>query len=322
MNESRKDETPESSGFSRRAFLGSGPVLGSLALVACSPRPSAQEAAPVPPEGDTQAPAREPVPPNQVPRLGVNEFFTEAEAETVGAVVARLIPGDEEIPSAREAGVVNYIDQKLADFARFAEPTYLQKPFAAGYESSPDEVADDLVAVPKDQLYRYGWQSGTLPQETYRNGLPALDDYCRQRFSAAFLDLDEGQQDTVLLVMDHVQRRSSGGRDNVSSNAPTDAELDEAEQAFGDVDPGGLFATVYGDTIEGMFADPVYGGNRGLAGWNLIDYPGPQRSYSPEEMKNGTDREPQSLHGLPPMSPARQQPHAIAPMQQSNSGPR
>jgi len=32
-------------------------------------------------------------------------------------------------------------------------------------------------------------------------------------------------------------------------------------------------------TIEGMFCDPMHGGNAGLIGWQLIGFPGPQMSY-------------------------------------------
>jgi len=32
-------------------------------------------------------------------------------------------------------------------------------------------------------------------------------------------------------------------------------------------------------TIEGMFCDPMHGGNAGLIGWQLIGYPGPRMSY-------------------------------------------
>ncbi len=32
-------------------------------------------------------------------------------------------------------------------------------------------------------------------------------------------------------------------------------------------------------TIEGMFSDPMHGGNAGLIGWQLVGYPGPQMSY-------------------------------------------
>jgi len=32
-------------------------------------------------------------------------------------------------------------------------------------------------------------------------------------------------------------------------------------------------------TIEGMFCDPLHGGNAGMIGWQLIGYPGPLMSY-------------------------------------------
>jgi len=35
-------------------------------------------------------------------------------------------------------------------------------------------------------------------------------------------------------------------------------------------------------TIEGMFCDPMHGGNAGLIGWQLIGFPGPQMSYREE----------------------------------------
>jgi len=33
-------------------------------------------------------------------------------------------------------------------------------------------------------------------------------------------------------------------------------------------------------TLEGMFCDPMHGGNAGLIGWQLIGYPGPYMSWS------------------------------------------
>jgi gluconate 2-dehydrogenase gamma chain len=32
-------------------------------------------------------------------------------------------------------------------------------------------------------------------------------------------------------------------------------------------------------TIEGMFSDPMHGGNAGLIGWQLVGFPGPRMSY-------------------------------------------
>ena len=43
-------------------------------------------------------------------------------------------------------------------------------------------------------------------------------------------------------------------------------------------------------TIEGMFCDPLHGGNAGLIGWQLIGFPGPRMSYREEIDK---------FHGMP-----------------------
>jgi gluconate 2-dehydrogenase gamma chain len=52
-------------------------------------------------------------------------------------------------------------------------------------------------------------------------------------------------------------------------------------------------------TIEGMFSDPMHGGNAGMVGWQLIGYPGPMMSFRDEIEKasNGQPwlRKPQSL---------------------------
>ena len=36
-------------------------------------------------------------------------------------------------------------------------------------------------------------------------------------------------------------------------------------------------------TLEGMFGDPYYGGNRNFAGWDLIRYPGPRPAVAAED---------------------------------------
>ena len=35
-----------------------------------------------------------------------------------------------------------------------------------------------------------------------------------------------------------------------------------------------FFAVVYQTVMEGMFADPIYGGNRGMAAWKMLGFPG------------------------------------------------
>lgn len=43
-----------------------------------------------------------------------------------------------------------------------------------------------------------------------------------------------------------------------------------------------FFALLRTHTIEGMFCDPMHGGNAGMVGWQLIGFPGPRMSYTEE----------------------------------------
>ena len=59
------------------------------------------------------------------------------------------------------------------------------------------------------------------------------------------------------------------------SAADQDARLRSIEKSR-------FFQLLRTHTIEGMFSDPMHGGNAGLIGWQLVGYPGPQMSYRDE----------------------------------------
>lgn len=294
--------------LSRRTVLTATPLatLGGLAVGACTP--DERSTTPVP-SGDISVPDRTPHAPTELPQT--LRFFTAEEARAVEAVAARLVPGDADDPGATEAGVVVYIDAKLAEFENFAEPTYHAAPFA---NQDVDGVAG--IDVEEDQLYRYGYQSHLTPREIYHLGVPALDRYSQTRFGALFHLLSEDRQDEVLQVLDGVQQRGESAAEGGSGEdggvqggngdgGASQDDMDRAEEVFGELDPGLFFDTLRTDTIEGMFSDPAYGGNRDMAGWRLIGYPGAQRSYSPQEMLHGADRQPQPMHRLTAMNPDR-----------------
>jgi hypothetical protein len=46
--------------------------------------------------------------------------------------------------------------------------------------------------------------------------------------------------------------------------------------------------------MEGMFADPIYGGNKDFAGWILVGFPGAQMQFTTDDMlsKEAFTREP------------------------------
>jgi gluconate 2-dehydrogenase gamma chain len=62
------------------------------------------------------------------------------------------------------------------------------------------------------------------------------------------------------------------------------AELPAAEQdqRLRAIERTTFFRILRQHTIEGMFSDPMHGGNAGLIGWQLIGYPGPLMNYRDE----------------------------------------
>jgi len=38
--------------------------------------------------------------------------------------------------------------------------------------------------------------------------------------------------------------------------------------------------------MEGMFADPIYGGNKDFAGWRLVGFPGAQMEFTAADMES------------------------------------
>jgi gluconate 2-dehydrogenase gamma chain len=219
-------------------------------------------------------------------------FFTADEARTVESFTARLVPGSPDDPGARDACVTNYIDRKLAEHKTFATTTYFHPPFAKPAKDRPPGFAGNTVYVAEDELDRYGFQSSLTPQQAYRLGLEELDRYSRKLHRRPFEQLSPGQQDAII------------------------ADL-EAGKVDGFVKPtgDGFFDMLLNDTYEGMFGDPLYGGNRDFAGWKLVGYPGAQRSYTPAELKYGpNERTIQGLTDMPAMHPGRAEEHVILPI--------
>jgi gluconate 2-dehydrogenase gamma chain len=100
-------------------------------------------------------------------------------------------------------------------------------------------------------------------QDFYRRGFAQLDAYCGKAYGQSFVRLTAAQQDEVIGVLE----------------AGKAAEFDwPTAQAF--------FNTVRTHTMEGMFADPIYGGNRDFAGWRLIGFPGGQPLFTPEDLES------------------------------------
>jgi len=210
-------------------------------------------------------------------------FFTVDEAALVDALVSRIMPGDASDPGAHEAGVVDYIDRNLSGTnLGYDLKTYTQGPFLNTTEEPVTVEAASttdiyrVVLVAQEDVPRYGFQSILSPQQIYRRGLAFVDAYAQAQFQKSFVELGADQQDSIITDM-------------------------AADKATGFDGPGAkaFFTQLRNDTIEGMFSDPMYGGNKDFAGWNLIGYPGAQRLYTPDDLKNTSySKPPQSLQQM------------------------
>lgn len=319
MSEPTNDERRLTrSSLLRRAGVAAAAVGGVTGLAACGdtgPRNGAALLA-----TDTDARSLAFPPPQRMPlNCELLSFFTPHEGATVEAIAARFVPGDAADPGAREACVLGFVDRKLHGFRSFATRTYFQPPFAKPVpkaHTGPQEHASSTIEVPKKELDRYGFQSSLTPQETYRRGLRILDSLMEAEHGRPFVDLDGATQDAVLGLMEAFGPLSSDPK-----KAKKQKQLQASPagkrmaKAFVKPSPYGFFSTLLEDTYEGMFSDPIYGGNRDFAGWLLVGYPGAQRAYTPQELTAGPNRRRvQGLADMPAMHPGNPAEHVILPI--------
>jgi gluconate 2-dehydrogenase gamma chain len=112
-------------------------------------------------------------------------------------------------------------------------------------------------------------------QDFYRRGLAALDAYCRASNGKPFAELTAAQQDAVI----------TGLEEGKASQFTW-----PSAQAF--------FNTVRTHTMEGVFADPVYGGNKDFAGWRLVGFPGAQPLFTSADLQSSSAYGSGSITGL------------------------
>ena len=53
---------------------------------------------------------------------------------------------------------------------------------------------------------------------------------------------------------------------------------EEQDKKLKQIETSHFFALLRQNTIEGMFCDPVHGGNVDMVGWQLVGFPGPRMS--------------------------------------------
>ncbi len=118
-----------------------------------------------------------------------------------------------------------------------------------------------------------GEQIKLLRQDLFRLGLKRLDNYSNENYERQFLDLEAGEQDDVLAAFEE------GKAGSISGVSTTE-----------------FFKLLRQLTLEGVYADPMYGGNKEMLGWEMRKYPGTRMGYINEiQKKDFVELEPNSL---------------------------
>jgi gluconate 2-dehydrogenase gamma chain len=101
-----------------------------------------------------------------------------------------------------------------------------------------------------------GYQLALTPREFFLAGIAATNEWCRKTCGKDF--------------------------DRLPTSARIDAlkALEEGKADLGHVSARQFFNALLTITMEGFFADPIYGGNRNMASWKMLGFPGLPATYA------------------------------------------
>jgi len=126
---------------------------------------------------------------------------------------------------------------------------HMQTPYASGsiwYMQGP------FLDAPAE----FGYQGRLALREILRVGIGAIEAHCRKAFDGkTFAALEPAQQEDLL-------KAAEAGK----------LELEGISAKL-------FFSNFLAEVKNGYFADPQYGGNRGMGAWKMIGYPGMRADY-------------------------------------------
>lgn len=126
--------------------------------------------------------------------------------------------------------------------------TFIDRQLAGAYGNGARLYRDGPFHKAKPE---FGYQLPLSPRDLFRAGIAAANDFARKTYGNDFDRLGEPAREAALKAMEAGKAEFAG----LSSRSFFDALLRIA--------------------MEGFFADPIYGGNRDMASWKMIGYPGP-----------------------------------------------
>ena len=118
-----------------------------------------------------------------------------------------------------------------------------------------------------------GFQSPVSFAEAYRRGLAGLAAHVARNFGGKKVPQLSGEElDRLLTAME--KREANTPEFNASS----------------------FFDLIHNNTMEGFFADPIYGGNKDMVGWKLLGFPGTRYDF------RDVIARPNTRYTIPPVS--------------------
>ena len=175
-------------------------------------------------------------------------FFDDGELAVIAAAVDRVVPG------GAAAGVGDYIDALLGAFSFDPPRLFAGGPFSGrhGGEAGFDR-----------------WIAPNAPQEVgWRIRIEGTRGMTERTFNGEQRGWQDEYRDALVAL----------GADFVAAPSDEQDRRLDAVPAFKRI--------LYVHACEGMYGDPVYGGNRDRAGWQAIDYVGDiqPRGYTDAEV--------------------------------------
>jgi gluconate 2-dehydrogenase gamma chain len=129
---------------------------------------------------------------------------------------------------------------------------FVDRQLAGAYGNGARLYRDGPFVKGKPEL---GYQLALNPREFFRAGIAQTNEWTRKTYGKDFDRLSEADREAALKTMETGKAEFPGFPSNM------------------------FFDALLQMTMEGFFADPIYGGNRNKAAWRMVGYPGLPATY-------------------------------------------
>ena len=131
--------------------------------------------------------------------------------------------------------------------------TYIDRQLAGAYGSGDKVYRNGPFRRGKPEQ---GYQLALTPRDYVAAGIEAANEWSRKTYGKDYDRLSPADRIAAL------------------------KQMQEGKAKFEHFSATGFFNRVHGLVMEGFFSDPMYGGNRNMAGWKMIGFPGLPATYA------------------------------------------